>query len=69
MINFLELFNGSSMSEKNAEVKGSITKDGRLKGYFCSQTVFSLRKNFLTESEIRLLEKGLDFALIQKTVN
>ena len=48
------------MSEKNSEAKGFITEDDRLKGYFCSETVFNPRKKVLTETEIRLLQKGLD---------
>ena len=36
--------------------------DKRLKGYFCSDTVFNLSGRVLSESEIRVLEKGLDFA-------
>ena len=59
------VFNDSSMSEKNSEAKGSITEDGRLKGYFCSKIVSNLSKKILTETEIRVLERGLDFALIQ----
>ena len=34
----------------------------RLEGYFCSKSVFSLSKKVLTETEIRILEKGLGFA-------
>lgn len=32
------------------------------KDMFCSDTVFSLSKKVLSEIEIRILEKGLDFA-------
>ena len=49
------------MSEKNAEAKGSITEDGHLKEYFCSKTVFNLGKNIIIETEIRMLENGLEF--------
>ena len=48
------------MSEKSSETKGFITVDDRLKGYFCSEKVFNLRKKVLTETEIRVLQKGLD---------
>ena len=55
--------------KKKSEAKGSITEDSHLKEYFCSKTVFNLSINILTETEIGVLENGLDFALIQKTLN
>ena len=45
------------------------TDDSRRKGYFCSGTVFNLSNKVLTEDEIKVLEKGLDFAPIQRKVN
>ena len=36
---------------------------------FCSKTIFNLSHIILTETEIKLLEKGLDFAPVQKTLN
>ena len=49
------------MSENNAEAKGSIAEDGHLKEYFCSKTLFNLSKNIIIETEVRMLENGLDF--------
>ena len=46
-----------------------VIPDKRLKGYFCSDTVFNLSGRVLFESEIRVLEKGLDFAPFQRKVN
>ena len=46
-----------------------VIPDKRLKGYFCSETVFNLGGRVLFESEIRVLEKGLDFAPFQWKVN
>ena len=46
-----------------------VIPDKRLKGYFCSDTVFNLSGRFLSESEIKVLEKGLDFAPFQRKVN
>ena len=43
--------------------------DSRMKRYFCSDTVFNLSNKVLTEDEIKVLEKGLDFAPIQRKVN
>ena len=37
--------------------------------YFCSDTVFNLSNWALSESKIKVLEKGLDFAPIQKKIN
>ena len=45
------------------------TETSQLKGCFCLETVFNLRKKVLTEAEIKVLEKGLDYAPIQNKVN
>ena len=36
----------------------------RISGYFCSDTVFNLSKKILTDIEIKVLEKGFDYAPI-----
>ena len=59
--------NSSNHSFHNS--KTGITNEGRLVGYFCSDTVFNLCKKVLTDTEIRVLEKGLDFAQIQNKIN
>ena len=46
-----------------------VIPDKRLKGYFCSDTVFNLSGRVLSESEIKVLEKGLDFVPFQRKVN
>ena len=40
-----------------------------MKGYFCSDTFFNLSNKVLTEHEIKVLQKSLDFAPIQIKVN
>ena len=40
-----------------------------MKGYFCSKTVFNLSRKVLTETEIRVLEKGLGFAPTPTSIN
>ena len=45
------------------------TDDSRMKGYLCSDTLFNLSNKALTEGEIKVLEKGLDFAPIQGKAN
>ena len=49
--------------------KVSVTSEGRLSGYFFSETVFNLSRKVLTETEIKILEKGLHFAPIQRKIN
>ena len=55
--------------EQIPEIRDSVTEANRLKGYFCSKSVFNLSKRLLTETEISILEKGLDFAPIQVPLN
>ena len=49
--------------------KVTVTDEGVLQGSFCSKTVFNLSQRVLSEIEIHVLEKGLDFAPIQKSIN
>ena len=46
-----------------------VIPDKRLKGYFCSDIVFNLSGRVLSEYEIKVLEKGLDFVPFQRKVN
>ena len=46
-----------------------VTSGGRLEGYFCSDTVFNLNRKVLTDTAIRILERGLDFGPIQNKIN
>ena len=43
--------------------------NGRLKGHFCSKTVFNLNRKVLTETEIRVLDKCLGFAPTPTRIN
>ena len=63
-----ELENNANANSTGCEHKYN-TDDSRMKGYFCSDTVFNLSNKVLTEDEIKVLEKGLDFAPIQRKVN
>ena len=40
-----------------------------LSGYFCLETIFNLSHRMLTDAVIKVLEKTLDFAPIQRNVN
>ena len=76
-----EMLEGSKESEsvipeskKNSEVmkdstSGLTTVENRLCGYFCSETIFNLSHRVLTDAEIKVLGKGLDFAPIQRKIN
>ena len=57
----------SNHSFSNSKI--GVTNESRLVGYFCSGTVFNLSKKILTDTEIRVLAKGLDFAPIQNKIN
>ena len=66
--------NGSNLSENQeyeqvSQFEDFIAESSRLKDCFCFNTAFNLSKKVLTETEIKVLEKGLDFAPIQKTLN
>ena len=41
----------------------------RISGYFCSDTVLNLSEKVLTDIEIKVLEKALDYAPIQNKIN
>ena len=55
--------------DKLAHYNSNCSEESRSKGYFCSDTVFNLGSRVLSEDKIRVLEKGLDFAPIQRKVN
>ena len=44
-------------------------KSQRLKGYFCADTVFKLSQKVLTETEIKVLERGLRFGPTLNLIN
>ena len=44
------------------------TSSNRLKGHFCPDTIFNLSHRVLFDAEIKI-EKGLDFAPIQRKIN
>ena len=62
LLSILQDLQQNSSSETNSSSK-------RIGGYFCSDTVFNLSSKVLTDTEINILEKGLDFAPIQNKIN
>ena len=57
------------VKSEGLSTKATVTDEGRLQGSLCSKTVFNLSQRVLSEIEIQVLEKGLDFAPIQKSIN
>ena len=49
--------------------RATLTYQGRISGFLCSKTVFNLSHKILTETKIKVLQKGLDFAPVQITLN
>ena len=59
-----------SILEELEQVQSTnITNSDRISGYFCSDTVFNLSKKVLSDMEIKILEKGLDYVAIQSKIN
>ena len=58
-----DLENIDNSREANATEKTSLS------GYFCSDTIFNLSWKVLTDSEIKVLEKDLDYAPIPSKIN
>ena len=41
----------------------------RIEGYFCSDVVFNLSRRILSEKDLKVLEKSLNFSPIQNKTN
>ena len=71
----LNLFNGSGKASQGIKDVNEcfqnihITSESRLTGQFSSETIFDLNDRVLTDAEIKILEKGLDFAPLQRKIN
>ena len=50
-------------------ISSIMSNENRLTGYFCSDTIFNLSNRVLSGTEIKVLEKGLDFPPIQRKIN
>ena len=62
-----ELQNSNEIISSNSSC--DVIPDKRLKGYLCSDTIFNLSGRVLSESEIKVLEKALDFVPFQRKLN
>ena len=65
--NLMDIDDPLHSQNKNVNVK--VTTEGLISGYFCSDTVFNLSHRVITETEIKALDKGLDYVPIQKKIN
>ena len=54
----------SILEDLNIEMPENISVISRIQGYFSSDTVFDLSKKVLSETEMKVIAKGLDFAPI-----
>ena len=55
--------------QRKSPSKAFNNSNDRISRYFCSDAVFNLSKKVLTDIEIKVLEKGLDYAPIKKKIN
>ena len=55
--------------QRKSPSKASNNSNDCIPGYFCSDTVFNLSEKVLTDIEIKVLEKALDYAHIQNNIN
>ena len=69
MLQILEELHSSNRETSVMGISSITADENRLTGYFCSDTIFNLSNRVLTDIEIKVLEKGLDFALIQRKIN
>ena len=68
-----DLVNIQEELQNRREVSGDnnieIMSSNHLNGHFCSETIFNLNHGVLSDAEIKVLEKGSDFAPIQRKIN
>ena len=54
---------------QHIEISENINVSNHIQGYFSSDTVFGLSKKVLSETEMKVIAKALDFAPIQNNIN
>ena len=54
---------------QHIEMHENINVCNRIQGYFSSDTVFGLSKKVLSETQMKVIAKGLDFGTIQNKIN
>ena len=53
----------------NSRNRITITSEGRLSGYVCSEIALNLYRKILINAEIKILEKSLNFAPVERKIN
>ena len=69
MLRILEELHSSNRVTSVMGISSITANENRLTGYFCSDTIFALSNRVLSDNEIKVLEKGLDFAPMQRKIN
>ena len=64
MVKILEELHSNNRETSVMGISSIRADENRLTGYFCSDTIFNLSNRVLTDNEIKVLEKGLDFSLL-----
>ena len=59
---------GEDGSTLHNNISSNCVYELKIEGHFCSDAVFNLSRKILTETEIKVLEKGLNFAPIQNNI-
>ena len=59
----------STVKSDGMSTKATLTDEGCHQGSFCSETIFNLSLLELSQIKIQSLQKGLNFAPIQKSIN
>ena len=60
---------GNSVCSQNKNITIKVTSEGWISDNFCANIVFNLSHDVLTETDIKVFEKGLDYAPIQEEIN
>ena len=69
MLKVLEELHSSNRETSVVDISSIMADENSLTGYFYSDTIFNLSNRVLSDNEIKVLEKGLNFAPIQRKIN
>ena len=69
MVEILEELHSSNRETLVTGISSIPANENGLAGYFCSDTIFNLSNRVLSDNEIKVLEKGLHFAPMQRKIN
>ena len=69
MVKILEEMHSSNRETSVMGISSITADENRLTGYFYLDTIFNLSNRVLSDNEIKVLEKGLDFGPKQRKIN